>query len=514
MEDQEFYQRATLHITSSLHFKKYIQNTLAFFQPILPVDAVFLHVFEPGLEATRLVYLHNGKQLFEPDEYIPIPEPERGMLAWPYDSAVVHVAHPEGEPIARHFVPRLEAILGTGRMSFLVIRLRIDGQNIGHFGLVAAAPRNFEDEHLRLLSLITRPLGVAVCNELRYREMHRLRDLLAEENQFLHHEIQRMAGGAEIIGAGSGLRGVVEMIRQLSTTETPVLINGETGVGKEVIANAIQAHSPRAQGPYIKINCGAIPEALMDSELFGHEKGAFTGAVAGKKGRFERAHKGTIFLDEVGELPLQAQVRLLRVLQNHEIERVGGQHPLHVDIRVIAATHRDLLDMVRKGTFREDLYYRLCVFPLSVPPLRQRLQDIPQLVDYFVRKKSESMKLPDIPSLEPGSLEVLLRHRWPGNVRELENIVERAIILSREGSLSFAGLLAPCDSGSEPDADAGMFLSLDEAMAIHIRRALDRTGGRVQGAGGAARLLKINPNTLRKRMDKLAIAYGRKAGKI
>ncbi len=221
--------------------------------------------------------------------------------------------------------------------------------------------------------------------------------MLADDNRYLHRELFRLAGD-EIVGADFGLKGAMEMVRQVASLNSPVLLLGETGVGKDVIANAIHYSSPRKDGPFVKVNCGAIPETLLDSELFGHEKGAFTGALSQRRGRFERANKGTIFLDEIGELPSQAQVRMLRVLQYKEIERVGGTNPISVDIRLIAATNRDLEEMVRAKQFREDLWFRLNVFPIRIPPLRERREDIPALVRHFIERKSRELRLSALPS--------------------------------------------------------------------------------------------------------------------
>ena len=297
----------------------------------------------------------------------------------------------------------------------------------------------------------------------------------------------------------------------LATLSSPVLLLGETGVGKEIIASAIHNASQGRDEPFIKVNCGAIPETLMDSELFGHEKGAFTGAIEQKRGRFERANGGTIFLDEIGELSPEAQVRLLRVLQEKEIERIGGTDPIKVDIRVIAATHRDLNTMILEGTFREDLYFRLNVFPVYIPTLKERSGDIPGLVQHFIQKKSRDLKLTAIPTLAPRALDQLLAHHWPGNVRELENAVERAIILHREEPLSFSELGPKKESKMTPIYISENMESydLDQATADHISKVLKITRGRVEGEKGAADLLGINPGTLRGRMRKLGISFGR-----
>ena len=297
----------------------------------------------------------------------------------------------------------------------------------------------------------------------------------------------------------------------MAPTESPVLLTGETGVGKDVIANAIHLGSPRREGAFIPVNCGAIPDSLMDSELFGHEKGAFTGALATKRGRFERADGGTILLDEIGEMPLDAQVRLLRVLQHREIERVGGTDRIPVDIRIIAATNKDLPEMVRAGRFREDLWFRLNVFPISIPPLRRRSADIPALVQHFIERKSGELKIGETPQLAPGAIDDLMAYDWPGNVRELENIIERAMIVHRGERLSFEDLGATRPA-PEPGASAGptgSTLELDAVISAHIRRVLDIAGGKIHGPGGAGELLGVNPNTLRSKMRKLGIPFGR-----
>jgi transcriptional regulator with GAF, ATPase, and Fis domain len=292
-----------------------------------------------------------------------------------------------------------------------------------------------------------------------------------------------------------------------------VVLLGETGAGKEMVANAIHHTSLRRGGPFVKVNCGAIPDGLMDSELFGHEKGAFTGAIAQTRGRFERAEGGTLFFDEIGELPLQAQVRLLRVLQYKEIERVGGTKMIPVDVRIIAATHRYMEELVQTGMIREDLWFRLNVFPILIPPLRHRKEDIPALVYHFIKKKSKDFKIYPVPSVSAEEIERLKAYHWPGNVRELENLVERELIHKRGkgkgGPLTFRHfIMAAKPVGSDlPHEMATNSMTLDEAMTQHIRRALQRTNGKISGVRGAAQLLGINANTLRSRMKKLGIPF-------
>lgn len=315
-----------------------------------------------------------------------------------------------------------------------------------------------------------------------------------------------------ILGADFGLKEVMQMVRQLAPLSSSALILGETGTGKEVIAGAIHNLSPRREKPFIKVNCGAIPNTLMDSELFGHEKGAFTGAISQKRGRFERAHGGTIFLDEIGELSAEAQVRLLRVLQEKKIERVGGTDTIDVNIRIIAATHRDLPEMVKAGKFREDLYFRLKVFPIEIPPLRDRNGDIPALVQHIIQLKAREMKLGSIPAIKNGAIEKLMTYAWPGNVRELENIVERALIIRKNDVIEFPDfeikeIRSPKTTLPLHNQDT---FELDNIEAEHIRKVLKMTNGKIEGKEGAAELLKVNPATLRNRMRKLGIEFGRK----
>ena len=340
-----------------------------------------------------------------------------------------------------------------------------------------------------------------------------------------------------IVGSETGLRSVMERVHIVAPSDMPVLILGETGTGKEVAARAIHHRSPRAAKPFIRVNCGAIPSELIDSQLFGHERGSFTGASDRRKGWFERADGGTLFLDEIGELPLAAQVRLLRVLQDHQIERVGGQESMIVDVRIVAATHRDLSAMVHQKTFREDLWYRINMFPILLPRLCERTNDIPALARHFARKAAHRFGLTYV---EPGPLELkqLVDYRWPGNIRELQAVIDRAVILGGGTSLevnkslgnSFMHPMLSQQQIDEPtfyevipesftaitniqtsqqSVDDGPIDSLDIAITRHIERALLSSNGQIEGNGGAAKLLGINPHTLRARMRKLEIDWDR-----
>jgi transcriptional regulator with GAF, ATPase, and Fis domain len=320
-----------------------------------------------------------------------------------------------------------------------------------------------------------------------------------------------------IVGETGGLRPIMTRVEQVAATDVPVLILGETGAGKELIARAIHEKSRRAQGPVVRVNCGAIPTELIDSELFGHEKGSFTGAHAVRKGWFERADGGTLFLDEIGELPLAAQVRLLRILQDGTLERVGGQRSLHVDVRIVAATHRDLPTMVADGRFRADLWYRISVFPLRLPALRERMEDLPELVAHFAKKAGQRLGYEGLTASD-ADLRTLAAYGWPGNVRELASVIERAAILGHGARLEIgaalgathpAPVIALIPQPTPTLTQAPEIVELDAAMVRHIERALEETGGRIEGPYGAAALMNINPHTLRARMRKLGIEWAR-----
>jgi DNA-binding NtrC family response regulator len=330
-------------------------------------------------------------------------------------------------------------------------------------------------------------------------EVQVLKNRLQAENVYLQDEIKVVSNFENIITRSKALRKVLSEVEQVAETNATALVLGESGTGKELIARAIHTLSERSERILVKVNCSALPANLIESEFFGHEKGAFTGAIGKKIGRFELANGGTIFLDEIGDLPLELQAKLLRVLQEGEFERVGGTDTIKVDVRIIAATNRDLQKEIDKGTFREDLYFRLNVFPVHIPPLRERREDIPLLVTYFVKKYS-SKTGKQIESVPQHVLNVLQSYAWPGNVRELENIIERAVITSRNSTLSLGDWLPQHSSTSIPG-----FTTLDENERRHIIKVLNMTKWRVSGDKGAAKILGINPKTLESRMKKLAI---------
>jgi len=402
-----------------------------------------------------------------------------------------------------------------------------EGAPIGVLVVVAPPQVRFSAQDEATARALLEPFAVALANDGRVHELARLREAVEAENRALLSRLGRQSIVESIVGEHAGLRLVMERVQQVANTDVPVLVLGETGSGKEVIARALHERSRRARGPIVRVNCGAIPTELVDSELFGHERGSFTGAAFARKGWFERADGGTLFLDEVGELPLAAQVRLLRILQDGTLERVGGQRTVTVDVRIVAATHRDLHAMVEAGRFREDLWYRISVFPMRLPALRERTEDIPALAAHFAARAGERLGAgPLTPSAD--DLARLIAYPWPGNVRELASVIERAAILGHGKRLEVAAALgadgrrsvtlarpaapayhaAPVSASSEA-ARTSAFARLDEAMVRHIEGALTQTGGRIEGPRGAAALLAINPHTLRARMRKLGIDWSR-----
>lgn len=512
VKETVFFREVTLRICGSLEVERALWQSLLYIRDFIPADSMTLSTYdlERGISKTIAMATVKEGLLRQSETYQKqsartliekwYRNPEKGFHVRAIESIKKdELTGPVAETLKAPDVPALQ------------MRLKLEKEMLGTLVVTNLSGEKYTQSHARLLTLVNEPFAIALSNYLMYREVLRLKDLLADDNQYLRDELRRI-GGEEIVGADFGLKGVMELVRQVAPLNSPVLLLGETGTGKELIANAIHNSSPRLGGPFIIVNCGAIPDTLMDSELFGHEKGAFTGALSQKRGRFERAHGGTIFLDEIGELQPSAQVRLLRILQEKEIERIGGNKSIKVDIRVIAATHRNLEDMLIKGTFRDDLYFRLKVFPIAIPPLRVRTADIPALVHYFIQKKSLEMKLDRTPSLAPKAIESLMSYHWPGNVRELENTIERALILNKEGPLKFEDQnVTPYRAArSDQDFEDDKSIELDAVISNHITRVLKMTGGRVHGNSGAAIMLNINPSTLRKKMKKLEIPFGRK----
>jgi transcriptional regulator with GAF, ATPase, and Fis domain len=511
IEQNEFFKQMTMRICGSLDLQKALEESYDYLKKVMPMNLMSLDIYDSERNTLEALANVTDMESYKHLRFLALPEKLRGKISqrWANIEGTEIINRPAEHPVASAFLKEFKADIDV---SILQLSLKIESNLSCVLTCIAKGVDSFTKTHARLLDGLHDPFAVAMANALKHKEVLRYKDMLADDNRYLQKEL-RDAAGSEVIGADFGLRQVMDMARQVAVMDSPVMLLGETGVGKEVISSTIHDMSPRADGPFIRVNCGAIPDNLIDSELFGHEKGSFTGAIDRKRGRFERADGGTIFLDEIGELPLQAQVRLLSVIQNREIERVGGTRTIPVNVRILSATHRNLSEMVAKQQFREDLWFRINVFPITIPPLRHRKEDIPALALYFIGQKSRYLKLNFDAVLAPGAMDRLIAHEWTGNVRELQNIIERELIQCRDGRLTFETLLQPAGTGESfmapPPSMLDTVLSFDEHIRQHVERVLKITKGKINGPGGAAELLKINPNTLRKRMKKLNIGFGR-----
>lgn len=515
----EFFREATLKICSSLDVETFLYESFIYIQHALelPADYASIVYISPDQKKLSLLAIASKEGGMLHKDSVTIPENKKDLLKKRASVDDVMIT----DTLDQHPFAGLWVAKGyTNKTAQLSLRLDINGEIVGAVNFCSERGNKFTEEHSNLISILKEPFAIATSNAIRYQEISELKENLKEDNRFLQDEL-RQTIGEEIIGTHLGLKGVMEMVSQVAHLSSPVLLLGETGTGKELISSAIHNLSNRKENPFVKVNCGAIPENLIDSELFGYEKGAFTGAFTRKRGRFERANKGTLFLDEVGELKPNAQIRLLRVLQEKEIERVGGTEPVYVDIRIIAATHRNLSKLVKEGIFREDLFFRLNVFPVIIPPLRDRKADIIGLVHHFIQKKSFEMGLNEFPVIGPDATKQLMEYSWPGNVRELENAVERAIILNKKGPIHFPELQGFKDIETQSNQKINQeytilenekeVFSMDKILSDNIRKVLKITNGKIHGKNGAAELLEMNPSTLRNKMKKLNIPFGKKA---
>jgi len=406
-------------------------------------------------------------------------------------------------------LPNKQWIRDNGLRSFAGYPLTFRGDLLGVIAMFGRRP--LSEEEFERLAVFANQAAIAIRNAQLFAEVEELKNRLQEENLYLREEIKTHHNFDEIVGRSPALTSVLRKVEQVAPTEATVLIQGETGTGKELVARAIHHLSPRKHGPLVKVNCAAIPANLVESELFGHEKGSFTGALQRRIGRFELAHGGSIFLDEIGDLPLDTQVKVLRVLQEREFERVGNGQTTKVDVRVIAATNRNLQEAVKVGGFRADLFYRLNVFPLEVPPLRERAEDIPMLVARFLTRAAKNLGK-RLEAVSADAMSLLASNRWPGNIRELQNVIERAAILAKGPVIRTEDLpdLRAGGGTSRSEASAGSD-SLEEVERAHIRHVLETVGWVVEGKHGAALRLGLHPNTLRSRMQKLGIQKPRPA---
>jgi formate hydrogenlyase transcriptional activator len=467
---------------------------------VVRFDYLALLLHEAASNAMRLHVLEACEPT--PPPAVPALPVEDDPAGWVWQSQQpLVIASLAGERRWPHF---LERVKPYGVQSSSGLPLTTARRRLGTLVFACKQPSAYDPADVCFLQLVANQVAVAVENALAFQEIEALKDQLAKEKAYLEEEVRTEHDFGEIVGESAALRRVLKKVETVAPTDSTVLIYGETGTGKELIARALHERSPRRGRTFVKLNCAAIPTGLLESELFGHEKGAFTGAISQKVGRFELAHRGTMFLDEVGDVPPELQPKLLRVLQEQEFERLGSTRTINVDVRLVAATNRDLAAMVADGRFRSDLYYRLNVFPLALPPLRERPEDIPRLVRHFTQHFARRMgrRIESIPS---AVMEALVRYPWPGNVRELQNVIERAVILSPGSSLQVPlGDLQP--EAAPAPAPAAAAVTLADAEREHILGALRATGWVVGGPKGAASRLGMKRSTLQKKMQKLGIS--------
>ncbi len=466
---------------------------------------------------TGLLKIHSldfpGKQnIFKPETMVPRDTSPAGRAI-----ATGQPLLARGSELDRFNTEIIRVLRAEGLQAVCCIPLIHHARTFGTLNLASRRLDSFTPEDVELLQPVAAQVAIAVENALAFKEIEALKNKLAEEKLYLEEEIRTEFNFEEIIGESPALKRALAQVELAAPASTTVLLLGETGTGKELFARAIHNLSPRRDRTFVKVNCAAIPSGLLESELFGHERGAFTGAINQKIGRFELADRGTLFLDEVGDLPLELQPKLLRVLQEQEFERLGGNRTQRVDVRVVTATHQDLAKLVSERAFRSDLFYRLNVFPIQIPALRERAEDLPLLVRYFVQRFSRQLNK-DVEYIPADAMDALTQYSWPGNVRELENLIERAVLLSpgKELRIPFAELKSVAlAAGADPSSSFTSFTSLtpstssistlEEAERQHILRALKQTQWRIAGPKGAAVLLGMKRTTLQARMRKLAI---------
>lgn len=506
--EKKLYYDATQELCSSLELEISLQRYFEIVKQHIPIDGIYLNIYRPEFSDIQFLAHINEQQASALNTQIQI-SPEMEATLRQSDRPIIRIVNDIHQDMVTKFVaPKVIPEI----KSLILLRMISGNTHLGIVGFYSKTLGVFRTKHADMIAPHMHTFSLITAFNLKDRNLLKANQSLAEQNRSLKRAIFTPNG---VVGGEAGLNKVMQQVKAIAKLNTTVLLQGETGSGKEVIANAVHELSPRGERPFVKVNCGAIPESLIDSELFGYEKGAFTGADHRKAGHFEQANGGTIFLDEIGELPLSAQVRLLRVLQNSTITRVGGYENVQLDIRVIAATHRNLKAMVHKGEFREDLWYRLAIFPIEIPSLRQRRSDIPLLVQHFLELLCAKLNLNKLPRVSPEQLENLNQYQWPGNVRELINVIERAIIQSPEGPLNFDFLHVKQEGEVEiksgetivvdPSHASDKLVPLDTMISKYIAHAMRITGGKLYGTGGAAELLDINPNTLKSKMKKLGL---------
>ena len=488
----------------NVDIRKLLEAFTASIRQMVPHDAATLALYDEPTGKLRVQFLGSGDA-----------DANQGEVLLNPDASPAGQAYRTRRPVILNKIDRwpfapesVQHLTGMGMQSGVWVPLLHRERTLGTLAVASRLENAFSQHDAEMLTQVAGQVAMSVNNAMAFKQIAELRDRLTQEKQYLEEEINLEHRFEDIVGESTGLRSVLREIATVAPTDATVLIQGETGTGKELLARAIHRLSPRSERTFIKLNCAAIPAGLLESELFGHEKGAFTGAIARKIGRVELAHEGTLFLDEVGELPLELQPKLLRALQEREIERLGGTRSIPINVRLIAATNRDLAKMVADKEFRSDLFYRLKVFPVFAPPLRDRTADIPILVRHFVSRHARRMGK-TIETIPPETMDALMAWKWPGNIRELENYLERAVILTR-GTVLHAPLaeLESMQDDEEDDEAASTNPTLQAAERETILRALREAKGMIGGAGGAAERLGLKRTTLNSKMKKLGIERG------
>jgi formate hydrogenlyase transcriptional activator len=500
-------------LLTSLELPELFRGIVSTLQRVIHHDYTSLALLDPGSGTLKIYALDfPGRQgLLKPEMTIPRDASPAGRAI-----AEGRTLISRGSDLDEYPSEVVRLLRAEGLQVICCIPLSNRGRTFGTLNLASRRLDVFSDQDIELVQQVAAQIAIAVENALAFKQIDALKDKLAEEKLYLEEEIRSAFNFEEIVGDSPAIRRALAQVELVAPAGTTVLILGETGTGKEVIARAVHNLSPRKERTFVKVNCAAIPSGLLEAELFGHERGAFTGAINQKIGRFELADRGTLFLDEIGDIPLELQPKLLRVLQEQEFERLGSNRTQRVDVRVVAATNRDLARLVADREFRSDLYYRLNVFPIQIPSLRERREDVPLLVRYFVQNFSRRLNK-TVEYVPAEAMDALVNYAWPGNIRELENLIERAVLLSpgkelrvplselKASTLSANGNVAPDLSLFSPSPSAVPITTLEEAERQHILRALRQTEWRIAGPKGAAAILGMKRTTLQARMRKLGI---------
>ncbi len=500
---RNFY-RTLLEVTNILNSQRDTESLwkaiTGHIKQIVPWERAEITLYHEDLDAFRFYAVETSMPVVRLKCDAIIPR-EGSAMGWVFKHRTIHV-----RPYLQEKQVFLEDAFyfeeGLGRM--INLPMIIGGNCIGSLNIGSIESGEPDPENVEFLRQVATQIAFAIDHVRSYEEINRLRDRLARENAYLLEEIKVTHDFGAMIGNSQKFKKVLELAHAVAPTNSSVLIMGETGTGKELLARLIHELSSRRDKQFVRVNCAALPSGLVESELFGHEKGAFTGADQGRPGKFELANGGTLFLDEIGEMPIEAQAKLLRVLQDGVVERVGSIQGKDVDVRIIAATNADLNKAITEGRFRSDLYYRLHVFPIVVPPLRERLHDIPLLVRHFMEKNRQQFNR-SAQEIDERSMEMLIQYSWPGNVRELKNIIERAMILSQSTVVNVEELMLGCPAAATSEKVQGSSRQLKDLERTQILQALDACEGRVDGPLGAAKYLGLHPSTLRSRLKKLGI---------